>query len=335
MTNNSKNHIMVSILCTVFNHEKYLRKCLDSLVNQKTDFLYEIIIHDDCSTDDSVAIIEDYTEKYSNIVAFYEKENQYSKGVSINSKILYPYVRGKYIALCEGDDYWIDNNKLQKQFNYMETHKDCTLCVHNTIVKDLLVINKEKLFNNWKDCHKLTGEDVIKHWKVHTSSYFFRYDAFDYEQDLPSVWCGDYARLLFAFSKGTVIALPDIMSVYNFNNPEGVTFGLRKIKNNLDKLTERLYFLNCYDGYTYHKYTNLINLVICPIMREILFLRMLNDMGNNITFFSYWKERRIIKNINLYHEFFSKAKLSEKLKGFAIFHSYVLFRIVRYRRKYE
>lgn len=115
--------ITVSIRCLVFNHEPYLRQCLDGFVMQKTNFRFEAIVHDDVSTDGSVAIIREYAEKYPDIIKpIYETENQYSKKDGSLNRIMYEACRGKYIAICEGDDYWTDPLKLQKQVEFLEAN---------------------------------------------------------------------------------------------------------------------------------------------------------------------------------------------------------------------
>ena len=117
----TNNEITVTIRCIVFNHEPYLRQCLDGFIEQKTNFKFEVWVHDDASTDGSAAIIKEYAEKYPDIIKpYFEKENQYSKHDGSFQRITYSpkYLRGKYIALCEGDDYWIDSSKLQKQVDF-------------------------------------------------------------------------------------------------------------------------------------------------------------------------------------------------------------------------
>ena len=126
-----ENEIKVSVLCTAYNHERYIRKCLDGFVMQKTNFKYEVLINDDASTDETAQIIREYEEKYPDIIKpIYQTENQYSKGVKITTEILAPKARGKYIAFCEGDDYWCEENKLQAQVEALETHPECKMCVH-------------------------------------------------------------------------------------------------------------------------------------------------------------------------------------------------------------
>lgn len=126
MTDIEANIPLVSISCITFNHASYIRDALDSFLMQETDFPFEILIHDDCSTDGTDLIIKEYTEKYPGIIRpMYETENQYSQGKPIGSLVWnIPRAKGKYIALCEGDDYWCDPKKLQKQVDFLEENPD-------------------------------------------------------------------------------------------------------------------------------------------------------------------------------------------------------------------
>ena len=125
---------LVTIKCMVYNHEPFLRQCLEGIVMQKTNFPFEAIVHDDASTDGSAAIIREYAEKYPDIIKpMYETENQYSKKAGAIGKIMDAVVHpaAKYIAYCEGDDYWTDPNKLQLQVDFLESHPDYVLCTHD------------------------------------------------------------------------------------------------------------------------------------------------------------------------------------------------------------
>lgn len=122
---------LVSIRCLVYNHEPYLRQCLDGFVMQKTTFPFEAIVHDDASTDGSAAIIREYAEKYPDIIKpIYETENQYRKGTILKILDAAIHPSAKYIAICEGDDYWTDPHKLQIQVDFLESHPDYSLSVH-------------------------------------------------------------------------------------------------------------------------------------------------------------------------------------------------------------
>ncbi len=129
--------IAVSVICLTYNHEKYLRRCLESLVSQKTDFRYEVIVHDDASTDGTAAIVREYEEKYpERIKPIYQTENQYSQGVDITGEYIFPCVQGAYIAPCEGDDFWLDENKLQKQFDFLQAHPETFAVAHRNLIVD-------------------------------------------------------------------------------------------------------------------------------------------------------------------------------------------------------
>ena len=121
---------LVSICCTAYNHELYITEAIESFLMQETDFPFEVLVHDDCSTDDTANIIREYEKKYPNIIKpIYQKENQYSKGVKITPIVIKRSV-SKYIALCEGDDYWTDPEKLQTQLDLMLENPECHLSFH-------------------------------------------------------------------------------------------------------------------------------------------------------------------------------------------------------------
>lgn len=113
------DHPLVSISCITYNHAPYIRECLDGFLMQKTAFAYEVLIHDDASTDGTEEIIREYEAKYpEKIKPLYEKENQWVKVRRGSAVFNFPRVRGKYIALCEGDDYYAGPAKLNKQVGF-------------------------------------------------------------------------------------------------------------------------------------------------------------------------------------------------------------------------
>ena len=106
---------MVSIICNTYNHEQYIAMAMEGFVNQKTNFEYEVLVHDDASTDNTAKIIREYVRKYPKLIKpIYQKENKYSCGVSISNEYKIPRAQGKYMALCEGDDYWLEEKKLKR-----------------------------------------------------------------------------------------------------------------------------------------------------------------------------------------------------------------------------
>ncbi len=180
---------LVSVVTITYNHAPYIRQCLDGVLSQQTDFSFEYIVHDDASTDGTAEIVREYAEKYPNvIVPILQKENQYSKGKGLVEFIL-PLVRGKYRSLCEGDDYWIDPNKLQKQVDFLEAHADYGL-VHG----DCHIYHQE--LNSWEynvssrqqsqygDLSKkeLFVELLSARYKIRTATVLYRTELYIWRQ---------------------------------------------------------------------------------------------------------------------------------------------------------
>src|SRR5690554_6611920 len=134
---------LVSICSITYNHGPYIRQCLDGFLMQKTTFPVEILIHDDASTDGTEEIIREYKVKYPHIIKpLYEVENQWIKGRRGSAVFNFPRAQGKYIALCEGDDYWTDPFKLQKQVEFLEENLDYSACTHSNYISKEGVLTK-------------------------------------------------------------------------------------------------------------------------------------------------------------------------------------------------
>lgn len=235
---------MVSVYCTTYNHEKYIRKALDSFVNQKTNFRYEVLIHDDASTDNTPNIIKEYAVRYPDVIKpIFQKENQRSKNVKIVREYIWPLMKGKYVAVCEGDDFWTDENKLQLQFDAMELHPECVMCSHFT---ELYSMDKHKVmrtFPNQK--HKLSDGIISGDLQFdlvfelfHLSSDFFRKDIYDEYQENNFEYSkvmktGDRALLLYFMNRGDFYFLARTMSRYNKGTEGSYTQRIErdKVKN--------------------------------------------------------------------------------------------------------
>ena len=209
-------NVVVTIRCLVYNHEQYLRKCLDGFVMQKTNFPFEAIVHDDASTDGSAAIIREYAEKYPDIIKpILEKENQYSKHDGSLRKIMDSHTRGKYIAYCEGDDYWVDPLKLQKQVTFLENHPECSMCFHRS--QELLEGVKVPLvFTHLKEGY-YTGDNILEQWTIPTASVVLRNYGAYLQQTCPGVMWGDIFLFLLLAERGRFYCMSDVMSVYRRN----------------------------------------------------------------------------------------------------------------------
>ena len=208
-------HPLVSIACITYNHEKYIRQCLDGFVMQRVNFKYEIVIHDDASTDNTATIIREYCEKYPHLfVPILQKQNKYVEGKGILAPYVYPHCQGKYIALCEGDDYWIDPYKLQKQVDFLEGHPEYSMCFHKA--KTLYDDQPEKvsrLFDSIKD-RDYTIDELFLDWIVPTASILYRREFTTAIKQDCNFMFGDGILVLSMASCGKVHALGDTMSVY-------------------------------------------------------------------------------------------------------------------------
>ena len=221
----NSTEIIVSICCTAYNHEQYIEQTLNSFLEQKTNFPFEIIISDDCSTDATTDIIKQYVKAYPNIIKpIYQKENQYSKGALPIRDFILPNVAGKYIALCEGDDYWADAHKLQQQIDLLERNHTLMGCGHNTrFIKNGVLT--DKLFldpDNTQDTY--TFDDIIDSAYFHTTSLVYRYsdehkkEIDEYLSKYSCVDRNDYYMLLVFSKFGEIGYINKIMSVYRLND---------------------------------------------------------------------------------------------------------------------
>ena len=222
-TDQNDNSILVSIRCAVYNHEPYLRQCLDGFVMQKTSFRFEAIIHDDASTDNSASIIREYAERYPDIIRpIFQTENQYSKEPGCVSRIITDACRGKYLASCEGDDYWTDPLKLQKQVDYLEAHPDCTLCFTNAIMHWEDGSGKpDRLFAPDLEERDYYGPEITTKWVTPTASLVYRKSIVYSDFYLNTVlgnkkvrFAGDIPLILTCCHFGPIHAINQVTCVY-------------------------------------------------------------------------------------------------------------------------
>ena len=223
--------LMVSIRCFVYNHEPYLRQCLDGFVMQRTNFRFEAIVHDDASTDGSAAIIREYAAKYPDIIKpIYETENQYSKRDGSLRRIMDAHMRGKYVAYCEGDDYWTDPLKLQKQVDFLETHPDFSLCTHHF---RSYCQNTKELAPDWVGYKKEDFEfDLLyfvsrKAWVTQPLTFLYRRSAYVFEEFKQYKLSKDVTLVYHLLKRGKGMLLKDDMGVYRLHDG-GVWMGVKK-----------------------------------------------------------------------------------------------------------
>ena len=212
---------LVSVLCTAYNHEEYIRDALESIVTQQTDFPFELLVNDDASTDGTAAIIREYAEKYPDIVRpFYQEKNLYSQDIDIYYAVFFPNARGKYVAFCEGDDYWTDPTKLQRQVDFLEAHPEYSACVHNTLLHYCTGSRPdEELVQRGEDCD-VEFEDILPGMSTawHTSSLLAKTpllaDPPDFYYIAAEYGFGDYPYGIWLRHNGPVRFIARTMSAY-------------------------------------------------------------------------------------------------------------------------
>ena len=250
---------MVSICCLTFNHENYIRQCLDGFMMQQTNFKFEVLIHDDASTDNTTTIIREYEQRYpETIKPIYQSENQYSKGVKPSFIFQFPRAKGKYIAMCEGDDYWTDPLKLQKQVDFMEFHPNMSFCFHGA-----QTLNADGLYGVYYKKKQFKDRQLVpkKHFLESggggccTASSFFRTSIVE---SIPEYFTtcpvGDLPLALLAITKGEIGYLKDEMAVYRLMsvNSWSQNTGLDKKKENILLIFETI---QDYESQTNFKYS--------------------------------------------------------------------------------
>lgn len=218
---------MVTVVCITYKHENYIRQALDSFLMQKTNFPFKIFVGEDNGPDGTADIVKEYAEKYPDkIVAFLRKENM---GAQKNLVDMCNKAESPYIAFCEGDDYWIDEYKLQKQFDLMEEHPELSACFaetqiladENWYLNGYYKPNKDGIrtipgsIPGYKKRKILTMDYYIKYGPAHTSSMFFRWN---YDLKIPDWYYthlyGDHPMMMMQVGDGLLGYLPDVMSVY-------------------------------------------------------------------------------------------------------------------------
>lgn len=320
MDNNKRNETIVSIICNTYNQENYIADAIESFLMQKTDFKYEILIHDDASTDDTALIIKKYEKMYPDIIKpIYQSENQYSKGVAIGIRYQYPRIKGKYVAYCEGDDYWLDPYKLQKQVKALEKHPECDICAHTALMVDAKSKERISIIQPSIVNKIFTVEDVINGGGgfVATNSLMFRSENVMHPSKFYSFYRIDYALQIQGSLRGGMLYLADNMSAYRSFAKGSWTEKMSKnpelLINSYNKLIKMLEIVN---EETQGKYSKVISNRIRQ--EEYLKLQIKEDF------------KKIIQE---YADILKTEPIKEQIKIFLKAEIPLLVRLNKWRRK--
>ena len=254
---------LVAIRCITYNHESYIRDALEGFVKQNTDFPFVAIVHDDASTDGTADIIREYVERYPEIIKpIYEQENQYSKPGNPLGKIMQKAITlagVKYVAMCEGDDYWTDPNKLQKQVDFLETHPDYSMVVTNAEARSE---DKTKVlwsYDRFKEDSDISIDDLILGGGGYLATATFVFRAKLYENrpyPMTNLYVGDYPLQIYMGHMGKVRYLNINTTVYRWGAANSWSVKNELIPIELKKTIWEKHktLINVMDDVTEHKY---------------------------------------------------------------------------------
>lgn len=230
--------IVVSISCITYNHAPYIRQCLDGFMMQQTNFAFEVLIHDDASTDGTTEIIKEYEREYPDIVKpIYEEENQWVKGRRGSAVFNFPRAKGKYIAMCEGDDYWTDPLKLQKQVDFLESNPEYSICSHGVceLIQDLGIFKENEVIKSFT----YNLDFLIRGgWAYNTLSVMFKLSQIDHNYRL-YMHSKDMSLFYSLLKNGKGYYMTDVMAIYRVHS-NGVWSGLSRKRQFVSDFRNRL-----------------------------------------------------------------------------------------------
>lgn len=211
---------LVSVCCATYNQVDYVRQCFDGFLSQKTDFPFEVLVHDDASTDGTADVIREYQSKYPDVFfPIIQTENQYKKGnKKITAYFNLPRARGKYIAICEGDDFWTDPLKLQKQVDFLEQHPEYTLYCHNWEVLCEGAYHDSPIHHLYQQTLSFSFATLPWVWITKALTLMFRKNAVDYKTLLEYSFCRDVHIVYYALKVGKGYFNPEIMACYRMHD---------------------------------------------------------------------------------------------------------------------
>jgi len=246
-----------------FNHEKFIAQALDSVLMQEVDFDYEIVVGEDCSTDHTREIVEEYQQKHPNKIQVLLSEK--NLGMLRNFVKTYKACRGQYIALLEGDDYWTSRNKLQKQVNFLDTHLECTECFHNVNVIYDSCPDKNHPFHRLKLKRYFTLKDVVSRHFIPTCSTMFRNGLFkDFPDWYYTMPMGDWPLHVLNAEHGYVGYINELLGTYRVHKG-----GLWSATSRITILKNTIESAMTIDRYLKHRFYKNINNLIAASHYEI------------------------------------------------------------------
>ena len=266
-----KQSPIISVVMITYGHEKYISEAINSIFNQITNFSFELIISNDASPDNTDVIIRELIKNKPKNISIKYPLQKINLGVIKNFNWALNQAEGKYIAICEGDDYWTDPFKLQTQLFFLDFHVDYSLCFHNAFVGNTYTENGNKRFNNLNKSREIKLKELINNWIIPTASIFFRRNILPMPEWVVQIYSGDLTLAIIAISKGKIFYINSVMSFYrqDINNNTSMTNVIRD--NNVFVLNEHIKLYQLYLNDPLCKKKNVIKSKINLLKKEVKF----------------------------------------------------------------
>jgi glycosyltransferase involved in cell wall biosynthesis len=299
--------VLVSINCITYNHEHYIADAIEGFLMQKTNFDFEIIIGEDCSTDNTMKIVQEYKQKYPDKIRVITSDK--NVGANKNALRVHENSRGKYIAICEGDDYWTDPLKLQKQVTYMENNPNCTLCFHSA---EIIKANK-KLTGKFlgllnKENKMYSAGNILSFEFIPTASFMYLKRLMDnppkwYEESI----VGDLPLSLIVSSHGYAYYIDEVMSVYRTGVKGSIMYKWKNensVKQNIELHERYIYILYNFNDYSNYKFSYEVEKAALLRKFEILILEKNMKEVKSLKYKVYFDAIGVRKKVKIYFRYY-------------------------------
>ena len=323
---NSNDDTMVTVVCITYNHEDFIADALESFLLQETDFKFKVFVGDDCSTDRTPEIVKVYAEEFPDIIVPFCREENLGGLGKRNLIDLCNRATSPYIAFCEGDDYWVDRKKLQKQFDFMEAHDECRVCTARTLISapedwhlrtwykelpDGTIVIPDSI-PSYSDRDEFTPAQIIGMNVAHTSTHFYRWN---YDMEIPEWYfegmIGDTSLLLLQLGMSNLHVLKDVTSCYRINEGS-VFFDEDRDSSFLHTRLHYVRYLNDMREYAYETFPGypVVALENRLKLESANYLRTALKMGDIDLIVNYFKEfpDAAALSLNAYLSFYSDQR---------------------------
>ncbi|MCR5624726.1 MAG: glycosyltransferase [Lachnospiraceae bacterium] len=242
----------VAGICLVYNNARYVRDSINAMASQNVNFRYKVYVYDNASTDNSKELIEEMYRRYPDIVIPMFANNHTDSWLAVIQDVMCNF-DATYVALCMGDEFWADNNKLQLQFDFMENNADNGICTTNTLIRRP---REESRFNSFKQEALLKPEDIFMDNLVHFSSFLMRKKVAECKENEYNFNFFSYIFLTHGYDYGKITTMPGVMSIIMEKNKKSEEL----TEADISEMSEKVRYLEIYDANTGFKHNRIVEL---------------------------------------------------------------------------